>query len=273
MRELHAANVAVFALSYDAVAVLRRFADHHAITYPLLSDEGSVVIERLGLLNRHTAEQHAFFGSQLQERHRRLPYPGTFVLDEAGVVTARSLDQSYRERPGAGYLFRQATGRAARAARSATASSGPVEITAWLDSTTFRPLQLLEVHVDLRIADGWHVYTPPVPPGFTPLSAALEPHEGLATEPAEVPQGRPFTVEGLPESFFVADGDVRLSVPFRLAGAAFAVDGRNLADPGAPKPVELTVDVRFQVCSDVECMPPQAQRVPLVIDEEGRVMP
>ena len=50
---------ALFAISYDEVATLSAFADKHEITYPLLSDVGSVTIRSLGLINEHLAEQHA----------------------------------------------------------------------------------------------------------------------------------------------------------------------------------------------------------------------
>ena len=51
------ANTKIFAVSYDPVGVLARFAEQHDISYTLLSDEGSRVITDLGLLNQHVAEQ------------------------------------------------------------------------------------------------------------------------------------------------------------------------------------------------------------------------
>lgn len=53
---LDASGVALLALSYDPVAVLRAFADKHGLSFPLLSDEGSHVIRRLGLLNERVQE-------------------------------------------------------------------------------------------------------------------------------------------------------------------------------------------------------------------------
>jgi peroxiredoxin len=43
--------VGLAAISYDPVEVLAAFASQHTITYPLLSDVGSVVIKRFGILN------------------------------------------------------------------------------------------------------------------------------------------------------------------------------------------------------------------------------
>lgn len=88
--------------SYDPVDVLANFAQRHVITYPLLSDEGSKAITSLGLLNRHVAEQHAYYGVAVRDQHHGVPYPGIFVLDENGMVIDKVFEQSYRVRPTAG---------------------------------------------------------------------------------------------------------------------------------------------------------------------------
>lgn len=91
-------NIALFAISYDSVEVLAAFAEKHGITYPLLSDEWSKVIRELGLLNEHVFEQHSANGVRRNEAHYGVPYPGTFVLDERGIVVDKRFFQSYRER-------------------------------------------------------------------------------------------------------------------------------------------------------------------------------
>ena len=91
-------DVALFAISYDAVAILRGFATEHGISFPLLSDEGSDVIRRLGLLNERVQEDHAAYGVQPNPRHLGVPYPGVFVLDERGIVVRKRFHESYRER-------------------------------------------------------------------------------------------------------------------------------------------------------------------------------
>lgn len=251
--------------------VLRTFATEWGIDYDLLSDEGSHVIRRLGLVNEHIEAQQAFYGRGVDERHVGLPYPGTFVLDEDGVVARRLFEQSYRPRPAAGYLMREASGVPPAPARSASSAQGPVEVTAWLDSSYFRPLELRELHVELRVAEPWHLYTAPVPEGFTALGVGVRADEAIATQPAQLPTGRPFTVQGLPEQFHVVDGSVQLAVPFQLPGAGLQLDGRPREHPGEPAPVELEAEVVYQACSDTECLPPTAQRLRLEVDEAANV--
>src|SRR5687767_8478227 len=97
--DLSALRTAVAGVSYDPVPVLAKFAERHGITFPLLSDEGSLVIERLGLLNAHNEQQAAHYGLAVTDRHDGLPYPGTFLLDEQGRVVEKRFEQSYLVRP------------------------------------------------------------------------------------------------------------------------------------------------------------------------------
>ena len=60
-------DIAVFAISYDSTAVLGAFAEKYGIRYPLLSDEWSAVIRRLGMLNEQVAEHHAFYGVPMRD--------------------------------------------------------------------------------------------------------------------------------------------------------------------------------------------------------------
>lgn len=104
-------------MSYDPVPVLATFAQRWGIAYRLLSDEGSRVIRRLGLHNEHLDAQAAAHGVEVRPHHVGVPYPGTFVLDERGIVVDRQFEQSYRVRPsGAAVVERLLGGDVARAA-------------------------------------------------------------------------------------------------------------------------------------------------------------
>jgi peroxiredoxin len=71
----------IVGISYDNVDVLKKFSDAKAITFPLLSDEGSKVIRELGL-----------------EYKKGLPHPGTIVIDSAGVVRGKIFKKGYVQR-------------------------------------------------------------------------------------------------------------------------------------------------------------------------------
>lgn len=245
---LEAGGVALFGLSYDAVPVLAAFAEKRGITFPLLSDEGSHTIRALGLLNRHVAEQHAFYGIQMRDEHQGIPYPGTFVLDEDGVITEKRFEQSYRVRPTAPLFAEYASGPPAGVPEGAArASSSGVLVEAWADTSAYRPYQQVRLHVQLTLPPGHHVYVPPVPEGFVPPGVDVDPLEGLTVGTPDWPAGRPFRVEGLDEEFSVAEGTVRLVVPLLFT--------KNLG------PTVVRAAVRYQACTAAECFPPASASV------------
>ena len=97
------------AVSYDSTATLRTFADKHAITFPMLSDQGSKTITAWGILNREAAGRTA-----------GIPYPGTYVIDPKGVIVSRNFEEAYQERDSAASIV-----AALQTSSSSTASGKP----------------------------------------------------------------------------------------------------------------------------------------------------
>ncbi len=87
LKEIEATGGQVIAISYDSVAVLKRFTAKSAITYPLLSDTGSKTIDAYGIRN-----------DEAPERWSGIPHPGTFIVDTKGVIRAKLFLEGYKER-------------------------------------------------------------------------------------------------------------------------------------------------------------------------------
>lgn len=256
MPEYERNGVAVFAISYDSVEVLSAFAQEHGITFTLLSDVGSETIKRLQLLNEHVEAQQAYYGiPETERRYEGVPYPGTFMLDESGVIVDRQFEQSYRVRPSGTALLEDLLGTTVGDAKVSDQAQGPgLQAVAWLDTDVYRPQQQLRLHVAVEVEPGLHVYAPPTPSGFTPLQLDLVELDGLDAGPAPLPQGRPLTVEGLDQEFLVYEGRLQTAIPFRIE--------HNQG------PVDLELRVRYQACSETVCHPPGELRVRLPL--QGR---
>ena len=56
LEELQSAGIGVAAISYDSEDTLFKFAERRGITFPLLSDDDSVVITDFGILNTIVAQ-------------------------------------------------------------------------------------------------------------------------------------------------------------------------------------------------------------------------
>jgi len=256
--------VALFAISYDGVGILRDFAAAHGIRYPLLSDEGSRVIRALGLVNERVQEDHATYGITPSPRHVDLPYPGVFVLDAAGIVTHKRFHDSYRERETGSGLIAQALGIVTEPATPATGAAPAVQARAWLDSPTYAFFQRLTLTVELTIAPGFHVYAGPVPEGLVPLSVEIAPIEGLQVGPPSWPAPRCFEMPELGEQLRVHEGTVRGTLPLTFSGA-----------PGGGDHA-VAITVRYQACDDSSCLIPSSLTLEVPVREValvGRSLP
>jgi len=223
---------------------------------------GSVAITELGLLNVTLAAERAAYNRPVEERHRGIPYPGTFFLDEDGIVTGKRFEQSHRVRPTGRTLLAQLTGDAGdtEPVVVANAESTGVRLVAWLDTDVVHANQLQEAHVRIELDDDAHLYTEPVPSGFRALSVSIQGDDRLHVEAVPIPPGREFHVTGLEDTFYVLDGPVEVTVPFFLGS------DRDTAGDGV-RPVSLSVVASYQACTGDECFFPEQVRLDLDLSE------
>jgi peroxiredoxin len=93
------AGVQVVGISYDDAKVLKAAAERMKITFPLLSDPGSKTIEAYHIRNEAA-----------RGKAEGVPNPGTFILDQQGVVRAKLFLEGFRERHTAEALVEAAKG-------------------------------------------------------------------------------------------------------------------------------------------------------------------
>lgn len=96
------ADIRLYAISYDELGALEEFAHHHSITYDLLADSGWNLIRQFGILNHHVTEDQVPFHG--------IPFPGTYLVDEDGVVMAKAFHRSLAQRESAEGLIDAALG-------------------------------------------------------------------------------------------------------------------------------------------------------------------
>jgi peroxiredoxin Q/BCP len=87
LQTIQAAGVQVVGISYDDTKVLKTVSDRLKIAFPLLSDPGSKTIDSYHI--RNEAARGKAVG---------VPNPGTFILDQDGVIRAKLFLEGYRDR-------------------------------------------------------------------------------------------------------------------------------------------------------------------------------
>jgi peroxiredoxin len=88
LKEIEASGVQLIGIGYDAPATTAAAAAKLGLTFPLLADPGSKIIDAYGIRNLEAKGKAA-----------GVPHPAIFILDRAGVIRAKLMREGYRERP------------------------------------------------------------------------------------------------------------------------------------------------------------------------------
>lgn len=88
--DIEARGYRIVGLSYDPPEVTKAFTEKRGITYTLLSDPKSEVIDRWGLRDPQYKAGSRAYG---------VPRPAIFVIDRKGVIRASLAEETYQKRP------------------------------------------------------------------------------------------------------------------------------------------------------------------------------
>jgi DsbC/DsbD-like thiol-disulfide interchange protein len=227
-------------LSYDSPAILKSFAERKDISYPLLSDPESKVIQAFGILNT-SAPKGPFYG---------IPYPGTFILDSKGTITAKYFEENYSERVTASdILIRQFS--AAGGAAHQTIDAKHLRLSTSASLGVVRSGQRLALVLDIELKPRIHVYAPGVQ-GYIPIAWTLKDSPSFRAHEIVYPTSKKLHLPAINETVPVYTDRIRV---FREV---------TIASDGKVKPVlnqqgELVIEgtLRYQACDDEKCFIPE----------------
>ena len=234
LESLRADGINPYAISYDPVDTLADFATEHEITYPLLSDTNSDVMKAFGIFNRTVPENHRWYG---------IPYPGTYMVDEHGIVFDRSFYADHIARDSISRMTQDVF----RVESPAHGTLHQIQSSAYtasvhLSSDTIRRGQVHTLTVHLVIEDGYHVQASPLPKGYIPLTISVGDIEGVNVDPLDYPEAAPYRIPGLDDQLHVYTDEVTLKTAILF---------------NVPEDLTLTVRLEAQACTDRDCMPPE----------------
>lgn len=234
-------GLTVVAVSYDPVETLAKFAAEKKIAYPLLSDRGSAIIRRYGLLNETVDRESRSFG---------VPHPGTFMLDAARTVRSRSFEERYQERnTAAGIVVRQGgPGRGP----SVAAANSHLALKAFASDELVAPGSRITLAFDVTPGPRIHIYAP----GdhlYQVIDVRIEAQPVLIPHDTTYPPSETYTFAPLKETVQV------YQKPFRLTRDVTIAATREAQQALLGKET-ITVEgkLEYQACDDRVCFPPSA---------------
>jgi DsbC/DsbD-like thiol-disulfide interchange protein len=182
-------------------------------------------------------------GAEPAERHQGIPFPGTFVVDADGRVTARFFEDSYRERTTiANVMVRVGVGAAP--VGGLRASTDHLEVTTYPSDAQVSRANHFSLVLDVTPRPGMHVYAPGAE-GYRVISLKVAPQTFLRPLSLTYPE---------PEIYHFQPLDERVRVyqkPFTLLQEV-VLDNQ----PEGEDSLRVDGTLEYQACDDKICYNP-----------------
>jgi hypothetical protein len=227
---------------------------------------GSATIKRYGVLNtvveealgpngkdpRVLADLRMFAtGGEVAERHRGIPFPGTFMLDRQGRVTSRFFEDYYWERNTTANILLQ-TALGAPPVAAIQASTPHLELTSYTSDPAVAFGTRFSLVVTVTPKRGMHVYAPGAT-GYRVVELKVAPQPNVRMLPTRYPPSEIYFFAPLKErvATYQKPFTLRLDViPDATAEARKAFSGTN--------ELLLTGTFDYQACDDKICYNPES---------------
>ena len=269
--ELTRSGIGVAAISYDSQDILAKFAEERGITYPLLSDADSAVIEAFGILNTVAiaadgprkddpdllADVQKYVAvSGMFSESIGTPFPGTFMLDADGRVESRYFEDFYRERNTTANVMLK-LGLDLSTVAAIEGSTHQLDFTAYPSNESVTAGSRFSIAVNVEPKPGMHVYAPGAEKmRYRVIALNLDPNPNVSYKPVEYPDSEIYHFVPLDEHVPV------YKHPFTLLQEVL-VEAPSEAQVELARLDTLTLTGTFdyQACDDEICYNPES--VPL----------
>jgi peroxiredoxin len=263
--ELRTQGLGLATISYDPVETLAAFSRQHNITFPMLSDAGSVTIKKFGILN--PVPEWALGPDKddpaVQEEVRKyvsvvrptaamlgIAFPGTFILDPQGRVRQRFFEDSYIERNTVSDVLIRMGKKTGVAVAGTRISTAHLDVTTYPSSAEIAPGDRFSAALDIQPHAQIHVYAPGAK-GYRVIALSIEPNPQVRLMPMQFPPSEIYFFKPLNERVPVYRKPFRLVQELVLEGTPQAQAALRGKDS-----VSVKGTLEYQACNDTECFNP-----------------
>jgi len=235
IKDFKSRGISIIGISYDSIKVLKAFSEQHKITYPLLSDVGSDVIRKYGILNTNIDPGKKSYG---------IPYPGLYFINQNLVVTGKEFEKAYAARPTAKSVLVMHFDEKIEF-NVKTFQNDYVNGQVGISDTTARAAQVLAMIAELNMKNGFHLYGTPIPQGYIPLTIKMEPNPNFTLDSLQFPQTKTLRLKSLNETFQILPGKIKLKSFLRI---------KKKPQKGFYR---IRINISLQACDDKTCRFPE----------------
>jgi peroxiredoxin len=249
-----ARGVKVAAVSYDSAAILADFAQRRSITYPLLSDPKSALIDAFGIRNPEATGMQA-----------GIPYPGFYLISPQGVIQQRFFGSGYINRLTANNIYETLYRQVALPAASHKLSETPhVEVTLSQSDIAVTLGAVVRIQATLVPGPDTHIYAPGADKlDYRVVNLKIDPSNLYKADAVAYPQSEQMSFPSLNQVVPVYTGETILSteVAAQVGKDTFPIFAK---DPNFVVKGEL----EYQACTSAVCFPPVKTPVEWTIQQK-----
>jgi peroxiredoxin len=237
-----AKGIAVAAVSYDSPAILSSFATRRSITYPLLSDMSSSLIDAFGIRNNEAT------GMQTG-----IPYPGYYLIDPHGVIEKRFFENSFYNRLTASSLYNNLFGTFLLPVPSKTLPATPyVTIQTIQSDAKVTPGAVIQLAVAITPGPDTHIYAPGAEKlNYHVASLVIHPSSLYTATAIDYPTSEMMSFPELAQTVPVYTGRTILTT-----SVAAIINSQTLTAFAARPELSIKGAVTYQACTSKVCFPP-----------------
>jgi peroxiredoxin len=235
-------GIGLVGVSYDSQDILKFFTERHAITYPLISDPQSEIIQRFGVLNTAATGMN-----------KGMSYPGFVYVNPEGRVQQTYFEEDIRTRFTGNNLltkiFPELEGSAPK-----DVPAPHIQLTLTQSDDVVAPGNRVTLAATIALPRDVHVYAPGVQ-GYKPIALELSADPQFIAEPANYPKSKVLLLPAVGEKVPVFEGKFRIAEDVTIA---FDKDfsQKIAAGPSDGTPLTLDGNLRYQACYSKICYPP-----------------
>ena len=235
-------GIGLVGVSYDSQEILKFFTERHSITYPLIADPQSEIIERFGVLNP-TATGFT----------KGMSYPGFVYVSADGRVHETFFEEDYHTRfTGNNVLTKIFPELGGVAPKDVPAPHLQLKLSQSDDVVA--PGNRVTLVAELALPPDLHVYAPGVQ-GYKPVALELNSNPHATFQTASYPVSKVLLLPAIGEKVPVFEGKFRIAQDVVVS---FDKDFSQAvaAGPASGTPLNVDGNLRYQACDSKICYPP-----------------
>ncbi len=233
----------------------------------MLSDAGSATIKKYGILNPLVEQalgpnrddpgvkadvRKYLSGVGARPELAGIPFPGTFVIDRQGRVTARFFEDSYVERNTVSSLLIRLGGNSDAPTTATRIATNHLDVITYPSDPAVAPGNRFALVVEVEPHSKLHVYAPGAEAsGYRVISLAMQPNPLVRVLPVQYPASEIYYFKPLNQRVPV------FQKPFRLI-QELVLDGTPATQEALRGKQELTLTgtLQYQACDEKLCYNP-----------------